>query len=217
MASNNNSQNGEDYTLKQGDCIDNISSDRGFFWQTIWEDAANNQLKAIRSDPFVLVPGDTLHIPPKRPRQESGPTEQRHRFRRKGTPSYLRITLLEENVPRANEPYIIGVDGIVSEGQTDENGKLKHPILPTARRARLTLTATQTVYEIDLGHIDPVDRISGVQKRLQNLGFYAGPTNGQDNDELHSAITAFQEKKGLSLTGTIDDATRQKLEETYGS
>ena len=205
------------YTVKQGDCISSIAFKHGFFPDTIWKDSKNSKLRQDRKDPNVLLPGDEVFIRDKEEKEESCAGEQRHRFRKKGVPEKLRIQFMDEQEkPRANEAYVLEIDGDLSESKTDNDGKVEIWIPPNAKEGKITFRDSGEEYELDLGELDPVTEITGVQARLGNLGFYEGEIDGKMSDELEKAIRDFQEKKGLEPTGKLDESFRQELEKAYG-
>jgi hypothetical protein len=204
------------HTVRQGECISAIAARYGFFPVTIWDDGANSQIKDHRKDSNVLYPGDVVVIPDKRLRSEPAATEQRHRFRRKGVPEKLMFQILEEGQPRANEPYVLDIDGHLTQGTTDADGGVVEPIPPNARKARLLLGEEQKEYVLDLGYLDPIDQLSGVQTRLNNLGFDCGAADGVLGPTTEAALKTFQKEHLLEETGTPDHETKQKLVEAYG-
>jgi hypothetical protein len=209
----------KEHKVRQGECISSIADKYGFFPDTIWNDSANAQLKEKRKDPNVLYPGDVVVVPDKEMKEESGATETRHRFRRKGVPEVLKIVLRKEGEPRANESYVLEIDGELFSGTTDSEGRIEHPIPPGAKSGTLTIGEEPDAEEhkLMLGHMDPIDEVSGVQARLNNLGFDCGQADGKMSPQTVAAIKAFQAKAGLSATGEIDQATRDALVSEHGS
>ena len=200
-----------------GECVSSVAKSRGHFWETIWNHAANAELKRRRADPNVLLPGDAVFIPDKQTREESLSTDQEHKFRRKGEPSKLRLKVAEDDEPRANEQYRLEVDGHTYRGTTDENGYLAEQIPGNARRGRLYVGEDEEPYELDLGHLDPIGEISGIQGRLNNLGFDCGRIDGRLGEVTAGAIMAFQTFHELEPTGRPDQATLDKLLDEHGS
>ena len=207
------------YTVKQGDCISSIAREHGFFWQTLWDHPGNSQLKANRKNPNVLLPGDMVFVPDKSEKKESGATERRHRFVKRGEPAKLRLQLLDNDRPRANEPYVLDIDGQLFSGNADAQGSIEHPIQPNAKRGKLTVGVAPNQQEVSfqLGNVDPVDEVSGIQARLSNLGLYWGAADGEMGSATQAALRRFQCKHGLPATGQADSATRAKLLEEHGS
>jgi N-acetylmuramoyl-L-alanine amidase len=122
--------------------------------------------------------------------------------------------------PRANASYRLCVDGVWTSGTTKSDGLIECSIPPNAMEARLVLdpgTAKETVTLLKLGHLDPVEEVSGVQARLNNLGFSCGPVDGVLGPRTRRALKGFQGSAGLEATGDLDDKTRQKLRQTHES
>ncbi|MDX2132072.1 MAG: LysM peptidoglycan-binding domain-containing protein [Planctomycetota bacterium] len=80
-----------EFVFREGDTLESVAWCHGHIWETIWDDDANEAVREARLDKGNIIPGDRLHIPPIRPRDESAPVEQRTRFRRKGEPIDLGI------------------------------------------------------------------------------------------------------------------------------
>lgn len=211
---------GGNHVVRSGECTSSIARESGHFWETIWSDGANTTLREARKDPNVLLPGDRIAVPPIRPKSETGATQMRHRFVRRGEPAFLRLTLMEDDQPRANEPFVLMLDnGDEFRGTTDPAGKLVAPIPGNARSGRLLVgpEGQQEEFPVKLGHVDPISELSGVQCRLNNLGFGCGPADGQFGPATHSALARFQEANEMNGTGELDEQTRAKLLEVHGS
>ncbi|BBO88744.1 PGRP and LysM peptidoglycan-binding domain-containing protein [Desulfosarcina ovata] len=216
------------YKVKQGDCISSIALHFGHFWETLWNEPDNTGLWEFRKDPNVLMAGDEVMVPEIRPKAETGATEVCHRFRKKGVPAKLRLRVLmedpfeeqedkEEPKSRANQEYVLDLDGAIYRGTTDDDGIIEVAIPPNARYGKLTVGPDNTVIKVALGELDPVDQISGLQGRLNNLGFHCGAVTGEINEATQAALRRFQEEHGLEVTGQPDQQTRDKLEEAHGS
>jgi len=204
-----------DHTVRAGDCIASIAFKYGFFPDTLWDLPENASLKEKRKDPHVLQPGDVVHVPEPRSNWLEGSTEKRHTFRRKGVPHVLKVQIMSVTGPVADMPYWIVVDGQAGDGKTDPDGWLRHPIPPNARIARVGME-NGLEYQLDLGRLDPVDEVIGVQQRLKNLGFYDGRMDGALGPETVAALRRFQGSHDLEPTGEADDGTTQQLVDLNG-
>lgn len=209
-----------EHTIVQGECLLSVADQYGFFWETLWEHPKNAALKRERKDPAILFPGDVIFIPEKRQKTETRSTGSPHRFRVKNVPAKLLLRLLDDDdSPRANLDYVLVVDGKEFKGKTDGNGALSLSILPGAKTGLLTLTSEgeEEVYELSLGHLDPIEEVSGVQSRLHGLGYYEGEVDGVTGPETEQALKDFQAAYEMEITGKLDDSLRNKLKSIYGS
>ena len=211
------------HPVKQGECMISIAERAGHLWEYLWDHAGNAQLKSARKDPTALLPGDRVHIPELRRKDVDLKTNASHIFRRRGVPTTIHIVLLKEGEARAELPYTLSIDGSVGgrvhySGKTNGQGEIKHPLDPRDRRATLVVGEGEErrEYELALGHLDPVTEITGVQARLNNLGFYCGEPNGVLGSRTVAAIQEFQYREQLQVTGKLDDATRDALKRAYG-
>ena len=202
-----------DYEVQQGDCVASIALETGHFWEKLWNLSENKEVKDARQDPNALLPGDRIHVPEIEEGTESGATEERHRFRRKGVPSKLRVRCMRFDEPLADRPYRLDIDGELFTGETDGEGMVEHPVPPNAKKGFLIVTKEDEEYryEFDLGTLDPIDTTTGIKARLANLGFDPGPIDKDDTETYRAALRRFQEEHELEVTGDPDEATRDKL------
>lgn len=201
------------HTVQQGESIVSLADRYGHFADTIWNHGDNAALKEKRGDMSILAPGDVVVIPDKRKKEVSKADKEHHRFKRKGVPAVFRVQVFDVEEPRANQEYRLVVDGKVYTGTTDAEGVLEQFVDPMARSARLVIGAEEQEYLFDLGHLNPIEELSGVQQRLNNLGYDCSEANGQMGERTAAALRAFQGRYGLKVTGEADQATRDKLVE----
>ncbi len=204
------------HTVGPGDSIPSIAHENGFLTSTIWDHPRNAQLKARRKDPNVLFPGDEVFIPEKELKEVEKSTNSKHVFKLRGEPYKIRLRLLRLGKPRANEPYVLAIDGTLFKGTTDSNGILEHVIPRNAKSGMLTLSGGKERMPVHVGRLDPIDELQGIQQRLNNLGFDCGAADGELNDLTRAALAQFQAKYQLEPTGEPDAATKAKLDEVHG-
>jgi hypothetical protein len=232
----------KEHVVRKGDCISSIADAYGHFWETVWNFGKNSELKKLRADPNILLPGDVVQVPDKEGKQVSGETDTRHKFRKKGVPAKIRLKIMKESPSEdsddesgdvissssqepdevcENLPYILEIDGAVTNGNTDSEGMIEFSIPPGAKKGKLIIepnTPLAREISLELGHLNPISEIRGVKQRLANLGFDCGNTNNDNlNEDLEGALRAFQLTHALEVTGEIDQATRDELKDAHGS
>jgi hypothetical protein len=216
------------HIVEQGECLSSLAKVFGLpSWRTIYEHPENAAFRKQRPNPNQIYPGDQLFIPDLDLKTVEGSTEQKHSFVVKTIPVLLRIAIKDENwrvfvgkeyrlkVDTLDKPYA----GITSE----LNGRIEHPqpgeqkIGAEAQEAELTVwlrsdrSQAPAVWRLKLGHLDPVEERTGVQKRLANLGFPVGEPDGRLNESTQEALAAFQAMVGLRASGDDDRNTRDAL------
>lgn len=208
------------YVIKPGDCISSLAFENGLTPQTIWDHAENAELRQKCENIYQLIPGDKVFIPDIVRKQCVKATEAEHVFKMRGVPEIYRVQLLDCNgEPRPSLKYLFTIDGSSKSGKTDGEGRISHPIPPNARSGRLQIFdgETEEIYEVELGHLEPLTQLEGVQGRLTNLGYDCLEESGTLGEKTVSCLLEFQNDHDLELTGEPDAATKNKLQLVYGA
>jgi N-acetylmuramoyl-L-alanine amidase len=121
----------------------------------------------------------------------------------------------------AKYPLVAGFESF--EGTTGGDGRIEHPIAPDLQSAVLDFRYQKpngvTVHQswnLKLGHLDDVATPSGLQARLNNLGFDCGDVDGVIGPKTETAIRGFQESEGLDVDGIAGPQTQAKLKSSDG-
>jgi hypothetical protein len=214
------------YQVQQGDCLSSIAKKFGFFdWHTIYDDPDNDQFRQDRPNPNVIYPGDLLVIPDRNSKVEPNrPTDKRHKFTRKSAKTWLRVKVRDgDKADAVSCRYSLVVDGFpYPDGYTDGDGMVVVEIPAQAVSGLLTVWLDEAAHvgrtwNLKIGHLDPVDRPSGIQARLNNLGYGCGKVDGIIGPLTREAVRSFQEDNDLVIDGIAGPVTQQKLKEQHGS
>lgn len=207
------------HRVEPGECIASISHHYGLFWDTVWSHPANAELKRLRGNPNILVPGDVVAVPELRAGDVLCATGQQHSFRKRGVPAKLSLRVLEGGEPRANEPFALEVDGRQLRGTTGADGEISIYVPPEARSATLVVGTgeDESTWPLRLHRLEPITEVSGARQRLSNLGFGVGGEQGALGPATAAAISAFQRALSLPLTGQLDAATIDAIAAAHGA
>jgi hypothetical protein len=217
---------GISYTVQPGDCLSSLASRFGLSsWKTIHDHPENAALRSSRHNPNVLAPGETVFIPAgSKTKQESAAVDKRHRFQIERLPTFISLRLrniINGDLPPADYTFTVG--GASSSGPVTAETVVTLKIDPQETTGRLTVTPHDPANgfaEIDmtlnLGQLDPADTTTGVQARLNNLGFDCGAVDGELDAGVRHAIRAFQSLHGMTIDGQITPALQEALRAHHG-
>lgn len=222
------SEDGSWYTVKSGDWVSKIATRFGFAdWKTVWNDAQNADLRDLRGDPNVIYAGDQIYIPALKKKDQSCVTDKLHQFVRKGPRKKLKLVLRDaEGEPRKSVPCRLEIDNKPIPGVKGTNGDgLIEALIPEASERGVLIVGEDgaEVYQLLLGHLDPIETVKGYQERLANLGHYTGEIDGLRGPLTSKAVRAFQEfenlregKNVLAVDGVMGPKTRERLQKFHG-
>lgn len=211
------------HTVKQGETLIALAVANGLSsWRDILDAPENAELAKTRPDPGILREGDRVFVPNRRLAQKQAAIDARHEFQMPGPKAWLRIAVRgTDGSPPAGARYELVVGETKSEGQVPPDGVIEQPVPVKSRSGSLVIQEPADepeawpTWELKIGWMDPLAELSGVQARLENLGFPCGGVTGEAGLETEAAIRAFQERVGLEPTGTADDALRDALAAYY--
>lgn len=207
------------HIVKQGECLSSIADAYGLkSWRVIYDDPHNADFKAKRPNPNLIYPGDELYIPGISPKDESVATDQRHIFTATFPPTYLNLRIQDQDDQAfANARYSLAVGPVNLEGTTDDDGWIHSLIPPWAELGNLKVWPvdgdedTVIQWQMKLGHLNPIETVSGIKGRLNNLGYECGEINDDEDDDYTAAVMQFQGDNGLVVDGIVGPITRGAL------
>lgn len=211
------------YVVKDGDCLASIAKDAGFAdWHTIYDDPQNADFRKLRPDPNIITPGDQLFIPDKQTKTDSKGTDTKNTYKLNAKKTTLQIRLKDEKgVALSGKKYKLAIGSDVTEDTTGGDGLIKHDIAADTKTGQLTVyldddtTKPGFIWDLKIGSLDTVDTNKGVQARLNNLGFFCGTVDGIIGPKTKAALSGFQSKNGLTVSGAADSDTQAKLRQLH--
>jgi N-acetylmuramoyl-L-alanine amidase len=232
------------HVVKPGEHLSHIAALYGFSdYKAIWDFGENAELRKKRKDPHILAPGDVVMVPAPRKKTVTKAAGSRHRFRLASVTLHLRVRLLDRWDRKLHDaPCWFRIDDTDDQGNpkkaveaykpTDKEGLFEFPVTRTAVEGELEVQPSaegdrqKEKFDLFVGGLDPVTTDSGMRARLNNLGYFAGLTEGfDDREQLRWALEEFQfDHKIKPQNGDLDDsknqakiaATRKKLVEVHG-
>ena len=207
-----------EHVVRDGECISLLAAQRGLKSSDVFDHPANAALKALRPNLNVLLPRDRVAIRAVEQKDVAKPTNTKNVFALNDEPVFLRIQLLDRDQPVKNEPFTLSVGALKFAGVTEADGTIKVQVPPGATQGFLSVGPPTNVLQMNLklGSLHPVESDTGVQQRLQNLGFDCGKIDGLIGPRTRGRIRDFQGKNGLLVNGVVTPETRNLLKAKHG-
>jgi hypothetical protein len=158
----------------QGDFLASLAHQFGFDADTIWKDPKNAQLQQLRPNPNILYATDILYIPLQGapPAMTNLETGSMNSF--VSDPPTVTIThtfVGDDPSTYASQAYTIQELDSLTGLTTDGSGTLTFKAPVSMQAATIVFTGTGETWALSIGGLDPIDTLSGVFQRLQNLGY----------------------------------------------
>jgi hypothetical protein len=207
------------HRVERGEWMGSIATRYGYkTWEPIWNRSENASLRAERGDPELLQEGDRVFVPVGESKTKDGATELRHRFVTRQDDARFRIRfihvqgLIDTFGPIA---YSLELGTNRDEGNVSSEGQEASLPIPLGLKLG-TLVFGGISYELHIGALDPLRSTSGMQARLRNVGFDAGPIDNVVGPLTRRGTRQFQDFYAIQVDGIIGPETRGKMKEVYG-
>lgn len=228
-----------DYVAKKNDHLLFLAKENNIPLKKLKD--ANPELKR---DPNLLFKGDdwsdgdTVKIPSPESKDESAGTGKTTTFEVDPTKLFLRLRVLNEDFTALKDAdYELTVEDtptpFVKKGKTDANGQIETDVPVKAQKGTLAVAVpppagqkgagkTGMTWALDIGALNPIleqapddECVSGVQARLNNLGFHCGDVNGVSDETFEKQVESFRKTFGLAEGKTSDATLQNKLKEIH--
>jgi N-acetylmuramoyl-L-alanine amidase len=212
------------HVVRPGECLSSIATSYGYRdWRIVYDHPQNAGFRAKRQNPNIILPNDEIFIPTKAEASRTCATGQTHVFRLTAARTLLRLAPQDATWSLCpGRRFRLEVEGAPpTDGVIPDDGLIEVPIPSDAATGTLTVWIDEAhpdgqSWELRLGALDPVESMTGIQARLNNLGFDCGPVDGDCGPLTRAAVRAFQERHGLTIDGIPGPLTQAKLEEVHG-
>lgn len=225
------------YVVRQGDYLARLAYRLAFDANTVWADGKNASLRGYRDDPNILAPGDVLYVPDDglagKPAATPVTTGTTNDFVASPPSITVKVRFLDEEL-RSQPCTVAELPGRV-DLQTDGDGILSLALPVDLDAATITFPGPGIDCVLLVGYLDPIATITGVQHRLQNLGYLddSVPDDAADPDAFGALLWRLGQDSGASgtpddpggppsdpnaiLDGVNDSCTSKRLGDAHGS
>jgi hypothetical protein len=185
------------YVVCQGDTLTRLAYRYGFDVDAVWNNAANDDLRAQRSDRDCLLATDVVYIPDETDAPPfSLPVGSSITFT--SDPPTVRISVHFPEAQFASQACTIDELEDLTELSTDGTGLLSFDAPVTLETASIVFASLGVTYSCRIGYLDPIETLSGVFQRLQSMGYIADDVafDPDDLDLIRDALAAVKDGDG---------------------
>lgn len=213
------------HQIQQGENLLAIAKQHGFRTiKAIYHHPANAAFRERHPNPDILTPGEALTIPDKRKKWVSATPGIVNVYIIERPEERLRLAIRtdEGEIPKAKRARLT-VGNETQDLTLTSHGEMLLKITDNpARTAQLEVFMDEEsdvpthCFQLQIGHLDPVETISGVQARCNLLTHYCGAVDNIMGPKTEAGIKSFQECQGLVVDGIAGPTTQAELIDIYG-
>ncbi|MBB1335683.1 MULTISPECIES: PGRP and LysM peptidoglycan-binding domain-containing protein [unclassified Pseudoalteromonas] len=216
----------QQHTVAQGETLLRIARQYGYKTSTaLYNHPSNAEFKALRPDPNLIFPGDIINIPPKKEKFMPLRANSLNTFVVKNEKEYFRLQIIHEDGDDITGKRIVlnigsqTIDTVLQsnrliEIELNNNDALTGSVDLYLNEGETTPTKS---FNVQIGNLDPIDTLSGVQGRCNMLGFNCGKVDGVNGTKTKAGVKEFQQAQQLQVDGIAGPVTKSRLVYVYGA
>lgn len=216
----------QQHTVAQGETLLRIAKQYGYQTsKALYNHPSNAEFKALRPDPNLIYPGDKITIPQKKEKFIPLRTNSINSFVVQNEKEYFRLQIIHEDgdditgkrivitIGSQTIDTVLPSNGLI-EVELNENDSLTGQVDLYLKEDQSSPSESFTA---QVGHLDPIDTLSGVQARCNLLGFDCGTVDGINGSKTKAGVRDFQYEHDLEVDGIAGAKTKAKLQQVFGS
>ncbi|MFY8326655.1 PGRP and LysM peptidoglycan-binding domain-containing protein [Pseudoalteromonas sp. ZZD1] len=216
----------QQHTVAQGETLLRIARQYGYQTsKALYNHPSNAEFRALRPDPNLIYPGDKLTIPPKKEKFMPLRTNSLNSFVVQNEQEYFRLKVAYDdgdditgkrvvlNIGDQTIDTVLESDGLI-EIKLEHSDALTGSVDLYLKDGEATPSKSFTV---QVGNLDPIDTLSGVQGRCNMLGFNCGKVDGINGAKTKAGVKEFQQAQQLQVDGIAGPVTKSRLVYVYGA
>ena len=213
------------HTIQQGETLTRIAKRYKFSsWKDLYNHPDNAEFRALRDNPDIVFAGDSITIPDPEPQKASVKAGASYNFQLNSEKEKLILSIgADASIAVEGKKAILDIEGNKVETFITKDGNIEVELPEDgAKTGQFELYLDDDIdepshtFELEIGHLDPIEELSGIQARCNALGFDCGVVDGIMGSKTREGIEDFQEAYELDVDGEPSEETITKLKNVYG-